>query len=652
MANKKTTKTTSKKKAPDKAKKEVKEVENELATDFIEEKKKKTKEEQLTKTKKIEIEDSIEKEIKPKTKKHFLVHLFLIILLIVALGSFIFNILDKTSSVYDLISGLLLTIFTIFYVTISISYHRKSKILILISALLLLAYFGLNLCVHSTVVDTKTLTVPNFQNKSLTEVMKWANKNEIKVNQEYEYSDMIPEYEVISQEIEKKENKITAITVSISEGPNPYKEVIVPSMITWDAERVINFVKENYLSNVLVEFVSSDKDVDTVIEQSASGNLKRNDELKLTFSFGEELGYDSVKLIDFTKKSKFEVEFFMKQHQLNYEIAYDFSSSINRGYAMSQSIEAGTMVPINADSVVVTISKGPKIKIPDLKEMNLEELTEWAIKNKVKLVFTDQYDEAVKENEVIGFNYEKGDVVEQGTVIKVILSRGALKMPKFNNINDFYIWADKYGIKYEEKHEFSDTIKAGEIISFSYKTGAAIKNNDTVIVTISDGEKQTVPSVVGLTKSEAIAKLEKAGLNYSFVYQNSSRTKNKVLDQSISAGSEVSSGTTITITLSTGQEDTYVEERKENNNPNNKPSQNTTPSCTNVTVYIYDELIALGKPSTTCSNIKGAYSNLKFSCSYVKDSGYSNGMLKNATSIDGVTKSTCETINLVIVNNT
>ena len=31
-----------------------------------------------------------------------------------------------------------------------------------------------------------------------------------------------------------------------------------------------------------------------------------------------------IKLIDFTNKSQFEVEFYMKQHQLNYKIERDF----------------------------------------------------------------------------------------------------------------------------------------------------------------------------------------------------------------------------------------------------------------------------------------------------------------------------------------
>ena len=186
--------------------------------------------------------------------------------------------------------------------------------------LLLCIYLLLGINNNLGLFSTPGSAMVDFTGKSLTDVIKWANKNNITVNQDYEYSDMVSEYKVISQDIAegKSLKNVSEITVSVSEGPNPYKEVVVPSMLTWSADRVINFVNENYLSNVSVEFVSSDQSVDTVIEQSTSGNLSRDDEIKLTFSYGEELGYDEVNISDLTNKSKFEIEFYMKQHQLNY----------------------------------------------------------------------------------------------------------------------------------------------------------------------------------------------------------------------------------------------------------------------------------------------------------------------------------------------
>ena len=139
------------------------------------------------------------------------------------------------------------------------------------------------------------------------------------------------------------------------------------------------------------------------------------------------------------------------------------------------------------------------------------EITEWVVLNKLKLEFTNQYDDSVKENDVISTNYSKGDKIEQGTTIKVVISKGQLVMEDFKSFDEFREWADKYNIIYEEKHEFNEDVPQGQVISYSYKKGDTIKNGDSVIVTISDGKECKVPNVVGMTKSKAIDALDEAG---------------------------------------------------------------------------------------------------------------------------------------------
>ena len=585
-------------------------------------------------------------------------NLLLCLLVIVSLIQFIIILISKDSSISDLINNLIITIFTVLFSIVGITYKRNNKKLLLVSGLILLSYFILNINNTFSFVKSPISVVPDFSNRSLTEVMKWASKNNILVNQDYEYSDMIQEYRVISQSVDsgKSVSGIKEIDISISDGPNPYKEIIVPSMIGWDDERVINFVKDNYLENVNVEFVKSSKPVDTVIEQSSSGNLKRNDELKITFSYGEELGYEGYNLMDFTNKSKFEIEFFMKQHQLKYEFEYVFSSKIKRGYGVKQNIEPGVKVNVNDTVVKVSISKGPKIIVPDLSKMSVNEITEWAIKNKLKLDFKDSYDDTVKEGEIIKTDKNEKDVLEQGTVVTVTLSRGNLKMPKFASMNDFREWADKYGITYEEKHEFNDKVAIGEIIGFSYDEGDTIKNGDSISVTISDGKQVEVPNVVKSSKKDAISKLENAGLTYNISYKYSdSVQKDKVISQSISAGSKVGTGTTVSIIISNGKKPAS----SSNNNtgggsstpkPNPSPVTPPAPVCENVTVYIQPSFIS-NIPETTCNSVKAAYPKLKFSCSYVSNPGLANGMIANAGSIDEKTFSTCNTVNLQIVRN-
>ena len=516
---------------------------------------------------------------KTNNKKHIFTDFIIIITMLSSLGYFFINITDKNSTFNSLINCSILVLFTIIYLVVCLTTKRKSKATILLSSLLLLGFYIYNLNNMLNIVKSPANSIEDFRGKNLTDVVKWANGNNINVIQDFEYSDMVDEFSIITQDVKPGTNlkDIDSITVSVSEGPNPSKEIIVPSMITWDDQRVINYVKNNYLNNVNVEFVESDKKKDTVIEQNKSGNLKRSDELKLTFSYGDEGNSEEVKLIDFTKKSKFEIEFYMRQHHLKYKFEYDFSDKIKKGLGISQSIKAGETVRVDDKEIIVTLSKGPKIKVPDFKNMSTTKLTEWAVKNKVKLEFTDKYDDSVKEGNVISCDKEAGDVIEQGSTIKVTVSRGKLKMPGFKNVDDFYEWADKYEIKYEIKREFSDSVKPGEVISYSVKKGQTIKTDEAIIVTISDGKNCKVPDLKGLTKSEAISKLKKANLEYNFVYKNSDKAKDKVINQSISSGSEISCGATVTVTLSNGKK----EEAKPNNNNNSNNNTNNSNNSSN-----------------------------------------------------------------------
>lgn len=614
-----------------------------------------------------------------KEKKHPFLNFFLFLTLLSSLVYFFITLSfgqNHNSFFTTLISSVVLVFFSILFVSICITNPNRKK-----GTMFLGSFFLLVFNIFGSLTLTNIITIPSFgyledfTGKSLTEVVSWAAKNNVTLVQDYEYSDMVPAYSIISQNYDSnsKIKDIEELEIAVSEGPNPDKEIIVPDMDGWDSDRVIRYVEDNYLTNVDVEFIESDKAKDTVIEQSATGSMKRSDEMKLTFSLGEELDNSDVQVIDLTGKSEFEAVFYLKQHRISYDIERDFSKKIERGKVAGQSIEAGDTVPVNSDNhLVLTISKGKSIKVPNLKKMTMVEITEWVIENKLKLEFTDQYDDSVKENQVIDANYHKGDEVEQGTVIKVVISKGSLVMREFKTLEEFRSWADKYGISYEEKHEFSKDVSQGEVISYSYKKGDVIKNGDSIIVTISDGEERKVPNIIGMSKKEAIDALEEVGLNYNFVMQNSTKEKNTVIKQSISAGSTVSDGTTITVTLSNGKQTEYREEDNSNSSNSNSgsgngsssdndnsgsndtpsPTPDPTPSCDRsktTMVYIYDELIS-SNPTTTCANIKAAYPNVQFSCQYVS-SGPGVGLLVNSGEIDAHALNHCDTYTLKIQQN-
>lgn len=525
-----------------------------------------------------------------KSYKHPIIHGFLIILLLVSFAYFIISLFfSKEANISTLINSLLLMLFTLLFVSVSITTVRKNKNGFFISSLLLFSYFIFGILTTLGIVNISGNTVIDFTNMSLTDVIKWSDNNDVRIIQNYEYSDMISEYFVINQDVKAgtKLKEVDEITISISEGPSPYKEVILPNMMGWNTDDVLEFIKKNHLSNVSVEFIQGTTNENTLIEQSKSGNVRRNDEIKFTFSYGDERHYTEVKLIDLVGKSKFDAEFYLKQWGIKYEFDYDFSDKIERGKVMEQNVKAGEVISISGDNVKtlkVTISKGPKIIVPDLSGFDAAKITEWVIDNKLKIEFKERYDDSVEENGVIEVNYKKDDVLEEGTLVTVTLSKGKLVMEKFDSYSAFREWADTYGIGYEEAHEFSDDVAAGNVIRYSYDVGATIKNGDVVIVTISDGRKVSVPNVVGSTKSQAQDKLSKAGLGYSFVYKYSSNVaQGKAISQSMSAGSEVSQGTTVTVTISNGPKP--VSNTGSNNNSSGN-SGTTTPTCTPKTYTI------------------------------------------------------------------
>ena len=509
------------------------------------------------KMKVYDVEDTSKEEVKIEKNKSNgsgLMNCSLIIVLLSSLAYLIMKLFYGTGdeAILSMVGSFLLLIFTSIFVCIGFTIGKRKKLLFALSSVLLIIYFGFS--IYTDCFINGGNRVLNFTGMSLTDVIEWSESNKVELIQDYEYSDMIDEYHIISQDVlaGTPVKDVKNLTVAISEGPNPAKEVNVPSMIGWSSEKVLEWINKNHLSNVSVEFIIDAGLKDTVIEQDKVGTLKRNDNIKLVFSAGEAIDEEEVKLIDFSGKSKFETEFYLKQHFIKYRIEYGFSKDVKKGLVFKQSVKAGTKVKVNSDEVVITISKGPEIKIVELRGMSLSEVTDWVIKNKLKLEFDDAYDDSIKENHVISCNYKIGDVVEEGTVIKVIISKGKLVMQSFNDINEFRMWAQKYNIQYNEVQEFNSEVPQGGIIRFSHKEGDTIKNGDTITVTISNGEKITVPNVVGLTKDAATSKLKGAGLGYNFVYSYSSTTAGQAIKQSISAGSGVAKGTTVTVTLSNG----------------------------------------------------------------------------------------------------
>ena len=423
--------------------------------------------------------------------------------------------------------------------------------------LLLICITGLNAYTFAKPEEKKEIKfVANMYNMNLNEVLEYAKENNIELIQNYDYSDYIEKYHIISQDINNEElENVKKLNIIISNGPNYSADASIPNFVGLELNELLEYKNKNFLNNIEITFVKDDSEPNTIIYQSKTGNIKRNTKIEIKVSKKE---FSEIEMIDLKNKSLFEAKLWLDENSINYELKYDFSE-LDKNYVVNQSIDVGTTIK-EEDSIILTISKGPSIKVPNLKEMTTEEIMKWITDNNLEIIYKEEYNKDVELGKVISVNYEEEDIIEQGTEIIIVTSKGSLKMIKFTNLYDFKDWANANNVKYEVEYSFSDSISKGELIKSSHEENAIITDNDTVTLTLSNGKAVTVPNFKGMSKSEITTKCNSIGLTCQFKdYGYTTSTKaNIAVTQSVSAGKQVVSGSYVTISLSKGIAQTYT----------------------------------------------------------------------------------------------
>lgn len=230
------------------------------------------------------------------------------------------------------------------------------------------------------------------------------------------------------------------------------------------------------------------------------------------------------------------------------------------------------------------------------------------------------YEEAVKEAESMGIIlvedgedyssfYDKGQIIYQsvsegtmigeGTKIGVKISLGLTseEMPDVvgkseNAAKEAIIRLVGNVVDTEYVHD--PDVKAGEVIEQKPAPGTEITAKSRIVLTISKGEEGgdvVVPNVVNESLDSAKASLEAVGLVVGNVsYAASDRiAEGKVMTQTLSANSEVPSGSVVNLVVSTGADTT---QNTEPSTPSNNASQGTkyftinAPSGSSGSIYV------------------------------------------------------------------
>lgn len=238
--------------------------------------------------------------------------------------------------------------------------------------------------------------------------------------------------------------------------------------------------------------------------------------------------------------------------------------------------------------------KETQIKVPDIVDMTEESAKALLEEKELTYEFVAQESDTVEKGKVIETNPSVGTPVEKGTKITVYYA--AQRVQPFSVIGKTPEDAEeelrsKGYVPRRGSDIYSESVASGKVAATKPKTGESVAAGSTITYYVSKGQELIkVPNLLGKTKAQAKAALEKVNLKLGKVGSTHSETykKNRICVQSKSSGQEVKKGTSVDVTLSLGPEPTYSYISKDNITINNPFDYETDPAAVFKFVLVQD----------------------------------------------------------------
>ncbi len=213
------------------------------------------------------------------------------------------------------------------------------------------------------------------------------------------------------------------------------------------------------------------------------------------------------------------------------------------------------------------LGSGDKIDVPDVMGKTAEE-AQLAIEQagfKVGEV-KNVYDDSAEPGTVVGQNPKGGEKAEKGSKINIDVSQGSeeIEVPDVSgmSLDDARKAITVAGFSVgETTKEYSDSVEEDKVMKQTPAAGTMAAQGSKVDLVISQGKDEIeVPDVEGLSLEAARAKIERAGLKLTQAGQQNSSSVDVdcVISQSPSSGTKVPEGSSVSVVISLGKEDTSV----------------------------------------------------------------------------------------------
>ena len=212
------------------------------------------------------------------------------------------------------------------------------------------------------------------------------------------------------------------------------------------------------------------------------------------------------------------------------------------------------------------------VRVPSVIGKSREKAKEILTKKKLGLLIIGKMD--TDDDMELGLVCEqspgKGDKAKENADVSVMLSNGPKMgyMPAtvYYKVDTATANIEAQGLKAEVKYEYSDDVGKDGVISQSVETNTAVKQGETVTITVSKGSKNEsegtvkMKNLVGMDFETARKELLKDGI-YLLVEDakyDDNAPENQIIVQNDKEGAEIQKGENVFVTISLGKEKVRV----------------------------------------------------------------------------------------------
>lgn len=201
-------------------------------------------------------------------------------------------------------------------------------------------------------------------------------------------------------------------------------EIEVPELVGMsldDAERELTTLGLKF--SIVEEFHSDTVPEGHVISQEppAQRSVKQDRVIELVLSKGAV----EIEVPDLVGKSELESRLLLDDADLEMEVSYEYSESIDRGYVIRQDPSTDFSLA-EGDTVHLVISEGKRpFSLRDFRGWSLEDAKEWIDNNGLVLRHTEEeYSEEHEEGHIVSQKPAAGEEVQTGDSVELIVSKG------------------------------------------------------------------------------------------------------------------------------------------------------------------------------------------------------------------------------------